>query len=737
MRPPTFLPRTDLNVILITIDTLRADHVGAYGADRARTPVLDSLAAEGARFDHCIAQTPLTLPSHTALLSSTYPLFNQVRDNGGFRVPESLTLLSETLKQKGMATAAFVGAFVLHGKWGLNQGFDTYSDRFDMGRYGKILLQNEKKADEVLGDARRWLENRDGGRFFAWIHLYDPHTPYEPPAPFDRSSPGAAYRGEVEYTDGELGKFISFLKEKGLYDNSLIVVAADHGEGLGEHGESEHGLFLYETTIHVPLIIRAPRPFARKTISETVQLVDVAPTVFDLLAIPSPRQWQGRSLWPLLSGSNDPWQGLAYSETYYPRFHFGWSHLQAFTRERLKYIMAPRAELYDLEHDPGETSELADSRRRKDLRGQLLAFSNRFSRGALSAAASHSLSAEDQRRLGALGYLSGAVKLDEQSPLADPKDKLGSYMALAKAIARVREKRNQEALEILTGLVGEEPELADAWSLMGNACLGLRRHAEALTAFRRALALKPDNNFLMLNILKTLSAMGDTETAASENLRFLQAFPGDAALLEEMGKIRLLQRRPDEALAALRQAIALDPAASQSFNMAGEALIAKKDYVAAEDMLQRGIRENEQAKNTHYLLAQVMEAVNRPDDAMGLYRKELELNPDKFEAAVNLANMLKQGGNLTEAARYYRMAIDANAKLKMPRFHLAEIMLKDGRDLDRAVTLCLEGIELPPRDRETLFGYFVLTNLYEVLGNAERRDHYTRLGEKLIAELGR
>jgi arylsulfatase A-like enzyme/tetratricopeptide (TPR) repeat protein len=736
IQPGAFQKRaSDLNVILITIDTLRADHVSAYGTDRARTPVLDSLAAEGARFNHCVSQAPLTLPSHTALLSSTYPLFNQVRDNGAFRAPEALQLISESLKEHGMHTAAFIGAFVLHGKWGLNQGFDTYSDRFDMGRYGKILLQNEKRADEVLGDAKRWLEKNGKKRFFAWIHLYDPHSPYDPPAPFDRSSPQAAYRGEVEYTDGELGKFIDFLKEKGLYDRSLIVVAADHGEGLGEHGEGEHGLFLYETTIHVPLIIRAPRPFVRRIIGATVQLVDVAPTILDLLGMAAPKQWQGHSFWPLLSGESASWPGMAYSETYYPFFHFGWSHLQMLTRDHRKYILAPRDELYDLERDPGETDELAGDRRRTDLRGQLLAFSSRFSRGALGA--THSLSAEDQQRLGALGYLSGTIKVDEQAPLADPKDKLAAFTAMAKAVALVGEKRQQEALDILTGLVGEEPKLADAWSLMGNACLGLRRHAQALTAFRRALALKPDNNFLMLNILKTLVAMGDTETAASENLLFLQAFPGDAALLQELGHIRLLQRRPDEALIALRQAVAIDPAASQSFNMAGEALIIKKDYAAAEAMLHQGIRENARAKNTHYLLAQVMEAQNRREAAIGLYRQELEINSEKFEAAVNLANLLKQGGNPVEAARFYRMAIDANIELKMPRFHLAEIMLQEGRDLDQAVALCLKGIELPPRDRDTLFGYFVLTNLYNAMGNMERRNFYTRQGEKLITTLDR
>ncbi len=734
-RTESFRRSPDLNVILITIDTLRADHVSAYGGDQARTPVLDSLAAEGARFDHCIAQVPLTLPSHASLLSSTYPQFNQVRDNGGFQVPAQLNLISEVLKQGGAATAAFIGAFVLHGKWGLNQGFDVYSDRFDPARYGRILLENEKRADEVLGDARQWLGAIGGQRFFAWIHLYDPHSPYDPPEPFDRSTPRAAYRGEVEYTDGELGRFISFLKEKGLYDNSLIVVAADHGEGLGDHDEDGHGMFLYETTIHVPLIIRAPRPFARRTVAETVELIDVAPTVLDLLGVPVPREWQGRSLWPLLSGKADEGAGRAYSETFYPRFHYGWSSLQSFSSDRLKYILAPRDELYDLARDPHESQELAGDPRRRDLRGRLMDFVSRSSRGALSHLSSRQMSPDDQRRLAALGYLTGTVKVDETRPLADPKDKIAASNMLTRATYLLEEKQPQEAADLLENLTREEPELADAWSLLGNVNLKRGRKQQALDSFRRALALKPDNNFLMLNIVKTLAGSGEVEAAAEENLRFLKSFPDDPALLEQLGYIRLLQDRTDEALKILNRALALDPTAPQLANLIAEALIRKGDHAGAEEILNRGLRENPRTRNSHYLLAQVQEALARPDQAIDLYHKELEINPEKFQAAVNLANLLKQVGRFDEAARYYRMAIDANDALKMPRFHLAEIMLREGRDLEQAAALCLDGIERLPRDRDTLFGYYVLTNLYAVLGNAERRDFYTREGEKLIAAL--
>src|SRR5512139_3520064 len=366
-------PPAAVNVVVVTLDTLRADRLGCYGFRRVETPNIDAVAAEGVLFEQATSTVPLTLPSHASIFTGLIPPNHGVRDNGGFFVEEKLTTLAERMKQGGWTTGAFVGAWVLDSKWGIGQGFDHYSDRFDLSKYKVVNLGTvQKKGDEVMDLALAWLETVKQRRFFAWIHLYDPHTPYEPPEPFRSRYPGQPYVGEVAYTDQVVGRLVAWLKGAGVWDRTLLVLLADHGESLGEHGENAHTFFVYDATQHVPLIVRTPWGNRGRNRSQ-VSTVDVMPTVLDLVGLPPQPKIDGRSLARLVLHPAGSAPELAYSETYFPRFHYGWQHLRAVRDGKWKYIEAPTPELYDVQQDPGETKNLhtALSHQAEDLRLRL------------------------------------------------------------------------------------------------------------------------------------------------------------------------------------------------------------------------------------------------------------------------------------------------------------------------------------------------------------------------------
>jgi len=348
----------EYNILLVTIDTLRADRVGAYGFEEVDTAVIDGLAERGVTFERAYSPTPLTLPAHSSLMSGTYPGFHGVRDNGAFVLPSELDTLAKVFSRAGYETAAFV----LDSRWGLSGGFDTYFDEFILPKEEVIGLGAvQHEAEEVVDEALAWLREPRADPFFLWVHLYDPHTPYTPPEPYLSRYEGRPYLGEIAYTDAQLGRLLAGLDET-TRARTFIVLASDHGEGLGDHEEIEHGFFVYEEAIRVPLIISTPyEDLHGVRRAELVSLVDVMPTVLEMMRLPIPESVQGESMVPLLGSREHPWREVVYAESYYPRLHFGWSELKTVRGERYKLIMSPEPELYDLEADPGEGVNVADS----------------------------------------------------------------------------------------------------------------------------------------------------------------------------------------------------------------------------------------------------------------------------------------------------------------------------------------------------------------------------------------
>jgi len=428
----------DLNYILITVDTLRADRIGCYGFSGISTPTMDMFARRGVKFEKCISTATLTLPSHASLMTGTYPTFHGVRDNGGFLVPQEMTTLAEMMKQNGYKTSAYVAAYVLDSKWGLDQGFDHYFDSFDLSKYKTVSLGNvQRPGNEVIDEVLPWLAEHKQEKFFTWIHLYDPHTPYEPPEPYMEKYPNHPYIGEIAYTDSQLARLWQFLEENDLVENTVLVFASDHGESLGEHQEQSHGFFIYQEGVHVPLIFVTPfEKLHGISRARPVSLVDVMPTILDLAGIQAPSQVQGKSLQPLFSKDSKGVESIAYSETFYPRFHYGWSELKSLQDERYKLILAPELELYDLQNDPDEERNMIDSQVvvARRMVAQIESFIDESSRGAYELDYSH-MDEESREKLAALGYIGSFADSTSVSwrQLSDPKDKINIFNKLGHA----------------------------------------------------------------------------------------------------------------------------------------------------------------------------------------------------------------------------------------------------------------------------------------------------------------
>src|SRR3984893_12976920 len=408
-----------LNVVLITIDTLRADHLGCYGYKQIKTPNIDGLAADGVRFESAFAVVPVTLPSHSSMLTGTYPMLSGMHDFSGNKLSPLQPTLASVLKQAGYQTGAVIGAAVLDSRFGLNQGFDFYYDHFDFSRLDETNLDEMERPGNVVADeALDWLGKNSQKKFFLWMHLYDPHFPYHPPEPYRREYATQPYDGEIAFADEQVGRLLRFLKEKGIYQNTVIVLCGDHGESLGEHGEKTHGFFIYNATMHVPLIIRLsesrlPENAPARTLADPVPLVDLMPTILDAVGLEIPSQVQGRSLLPeLRGGRTEPGRSdqagrsrVLYGETFLPRIHFNRWKLRGSENTKYHFIDAPRPELYDLAKDPGEVHNLFSEKKAvaEEMRAKLVTLIHDYSAGK-EMAEKTGLDPALMERLKALGY---------------------------------------------------------------------------------------------------------------------------------------------------------------------------------------------------------------------------------------------------------------------------------------------------------------------------------------------
>ena len=650
----------------MTIDTLRRDHVGAYGDAQAATPALDRLAREGVRFDAATANAPLTLVSHASLLSGLLPPHHGLRNNGAGSFPAERETLATVLAAAGMRTGAFVAAFVLDRRFGLDRGFSVYDDEIEREVGARPDLEAERRGDRVMDRALAWLGGEGEGRetpFFLWIHLYDPHAPYAPPAPFAERFRADPYRGEVAFADAQVGRLLAELERRGLLGSTLVAVAADHGEGLGEHGEATHGMLIYESTLAVPLLLRGPG-LAPRAVAAPVGLSDLAPTLAGLLGHPFPadagRPLDGRDLSePLLRGQ-EPARAEVYAETHYPEI-FGWSPLSMLRRRDAKYIAAPRPELYDLAGDPGERRNLLDagspgSRDPASFAARLA----EIEAGAVKAPAAPA-DAETAKRLASLGYVAGGTAAAPKAPggRPDPKDRIELFQRFEAAALALRSGDAARAAAELRSLAAADPGNPTFRGRLAQALRESGRAKEAIPVLREAALAAPADPDVWYDLAVALEEEGERAAAQTAIERAIELDGTRPEPHNTLGLLLLGQGRGEEARREFERAASIDPRHAIALNNLGNALRALGRAAEAEGAYRRSIAAAPSYAEPWNGLGALLVEANRAAEAIDCFDRARKLAPGNLETLLNRGIALELAGDRAAAAASYREFLGA------------------------------------------------------------------------------
>lgn len=739
-------------VILITIDTLRADRLSSYGSDRVETPHMDRLAAEGVRFDNASSTVPFTLPAHSSIMTGLYPPSHGVRENVGYVLGAEQVTLAERFRDAGYLTGGFVSAFVLDARWGIGRGFDTYVDDFDLDSMaGANLGSVQRPGPETIAHALEWLDETaasgDGGAagrttgspFFLWLHLFDPHDPYEPPESFRTEYEGRPYDGEVAYTDSLIGDFRVELEQRGLFDESVVVLTADHGEGLGDHGESYHGFFVYDSTVHVPLIVRLPGGAeGGRVIADAVSHVDIAPTLAELLDLAGTGNEQGRSLLPSMQGlaEPDPGRGV-YAESFYALDHYGWAPLRSLRTADYKYIETPDPELYALLEDPGELTNVLLERRdvSRELRAAALELAAELDRAAPEATPEPDLDEEALAQLRALGYLAGrgaAERGATDEPRADAKTKAHLHRAIMRAQSAFGSGDDEAAAEELRAALAEDEGLLDAHQLLGTITLLAGDPEPATSHFQRALALDPEHRQSLLGLANAYHELGRVDEAIVGYRRLLEVAGQDSKATMALARIHVERGELSEAENVLAAAAEGREPPPVVMNKLGEVMALLGRSGEAEARFRQAIASNPQLGEAHYNLAVLLDEAGKPFEAVATYQRAAELRPRDHRPRFNLGRLYGRLSRPLDQIEAYRDAVEAAPDFARGYFHLAKALMDTGSDLGEAEAVARRGLELAPVGEDGALGYFVLADILNRLGRpAEERQALAR-GQELL-----
>jgi arylsulfatase A-like enzyme/Flp pilus assembly protein TadD len=657
-------PRTvPPNVILITIDTVRADHIGCYGARGVSTPTIDGLARDGIVFDRAIAQVPLTFPSHAAIMTGLYPFQNGAQDFTSPPLDPRFRTIAQALREHGYSTGAVVSSFALDHSWGLARGFDFYDDAFSQESYKKRDLGLvERKAEESVTHALSWLRKAPKRPFFLWLHLYDPHSPYDPPEPFRSRFADHPYDGEIAYADQQLGRLIEWLKSARLYDRTLVIVASDHGESLGDHGEKEHGFFLYNSTLRVPLIVKPPAKSEYKAgrVPDPAELLGIPATILRIAGLDDPMT----KLAPALLGSKGE-PRAAYSETFYPFNSFGWSPLHSLESGRFHFIDAPAAELYDELKDPEEQNNLASQQSatvavlREKLNAILQADSYRPASGTATG-----LSPEAVEKLRALGYFAYRSPVPQAALLAglpDPKTKLAEFDSLLEAQDAVHAGDFARGAALLNAVREKDPGMYIVPFYLGEAALARKEWEEASAEFKNCLQLSAQFEPAMTGLARSLAFQGKVEEAREWARKALALNPQSYQAWYELGFLESNRDRK-RAIEYYKKAVAIQPSYAPLQRDLGMLELQEANFAESAKHLEKAIDLGLNDSSILNSLGLAYARTQRLQKAVEAYRKALVLSPDAAEVHLNLAVAYDRLQRTKEAKVEFDAACKLNAR---------------------------------------------------------------------------
>ncbi|MGA1869788.1 MAG: tetratricopeptide repeat protein [bacterium] len=741
------------NVLLITIDTLRADHLGCYGYDQVKTPNIDSLAEGGILFQRAFTPVPVTLPSHASILTGVYPPFHGVRNNGTFILDKQSITLAEILKDEGYQSAAVTGAYVLDSRFGLDQGFDYYDDEIDRKKEDINQLYVERKAEEVSQAAIKWLGQKSDAPFFLWVHYFDPHATYIPPSPFMMEYAGHPYDGEIAYTDEQIGVLLQYLRSRGELENTLVILTADHGESLGEHGEETHAIFLYDATLHIPLIFHYPHAFPQpKEISQLVRTIDILPSVLDVLQMKIPSDVQGENLTAFISHPESAQDKILYCETHYPALNHGWSPLEGIRTSEWKYIQAPSPELYNLTEDAKETANLITSHPREveKIREEFLSLKKHVSLNGIQWSRGGPLDERERQKLMSLGYIWTTAPEHDNEQAPDPKDMVGTLIHLNRAISFYTLKeygkaeaelkiilaqnpldifarfslasiymqggKLEEALTEYEMVASKDQNFMDIHNHMGALYERMDQDEKALKEYNMAVSLNPSfaeayNNrgALYMKLNNSAKARDDFLQAISLHNSFPEAFNNMGLSYEKEGSYA-------KAVNFFQQSLHYRPDYPDASNNLGCVYIKMGDYENARQALEKIVKIEPDHIEAHNNLGIVYNHLGNYERAILELEETLLLDPNYIDAYISLGIAYFEEGEYKEALRNYEKALQLNPESPQAYINLG-ILYTHQDTMQRAIEAYKKAVDVAP---ENVDAHLNLANAYRKTGQADK-----------------